>query len=300
MSSVRFSLKENKYLLRIRWLLNKVKVEERKRPRDLRPLLKFTPKYHSSYQISPLHMSMVDENRQMVTSPTNCRDYLNEAIRCYVSGEKIASHHVGYEWNLDMDFNNLRIALLCDVAPSSVITIKDGIRNGVRVANLYGRVAGWGKLRLVTCRVPDSEKEKTYKECYLLIGDKNWQRTPQYISMLILLIRVCMVHEVPEWIDDAYALEGYWAEMMKYHHHNTSDVTSFLSNSYEYLITIMANDGELFPRSMFEAFEEIKGRPDNFHYGSGLYSLTSGESIHPESAKKLKQLMEAKECRRKE
>jgi hypothetical protein len=129
--------------------------------------------------------------------------------------------------------------------------------------------------------------EEDYRECYVLIGDRNWQRTPQYISMLVLLIRICLMWEVPEWIDDAYALTGYWHEFI----YNTedrpdnSDITVFLTNSYHHMLLMVAHDREIFPGNMLSAYSS---RHNSFHGSSGINALVCDDSVHPKAAEKLK------------
>jgi len=290
MNFVEFLSQEIKFIpkcLRDRFV--KKEAEESKRPRDLRPLLTPVPGDSGSYITHPLHMALVNKERQLITSLMSCRDYFNEAIRYYATNGSTVSHHVGTEWNFTMDVDTFRLLLVCECVMNKDIEVIPGIYNGIRVANMYGRVAGWGKLRIVRCRLPKGEEAE--KECYMVVGDKNWQRTPQYISMLILLIRICMIHEVPEWINDTYSLQGYWHELIFQNTNRTtdSDIDSFLKNSYEYLVTIMANDEEIFPHDMAGGYSASLG---GFHLGSGLNSLVNNDGTHPESTKKLKQLME--------
>lgn len=130
-------------------------------------------------------------------------------------------------------------------------------------------------------------EEKLERECYVLIGDRNWQRTPQYISMLLLLIRICLVVRVPEWITDAYALSGYWHELL----YNTpdrpsnSDISSYLANSYDHMLVMMTHDREIFPFNMLTGYR--RNVWITFHGHSGLDSFVRDDSIHQESAKKL-------------
>jgi hypothetical protein len=159
---------------------------------------------------------------------------------------------------------------------------------------MYGRVAGWRNFQLVRCLLPPAEDETFVgdveplpRECYAIIGDKNWQRTPQFISLLILLIRICLVHKVPDWITDAYSLQGYWHEMettLRGSYSNNADFNTFLYNSYDKLLTLVAHEREIFPHDIDGGYDaQIK----NFHLKSGLNSLVGRDSIHPESAHKL-------------
>ena len=265
-----------------------VKAEKSKRPRDSRPLLKINASMDGDYagNYNALHMCMLSEDRHVITSPTHCRDYLNEAIRWHVCGGKnVHSHHCSESFEGDLDMRKLRMLLLLDHSIRPGVHPYDGIKNGVRLANMYGRVAGWSPIRLVRANIP--HKNDTEKDCYVLIGDRNWQRTPQYISMLLLLIRLCLVWEVPEWIKDAYALTGYWHEFIydTKDRPDNSDVTVFLTNSYHHMLLMVAHDREIFPHNMLSAYSSSH---ESFHGSSGINALVRGETIHPESTKRLK------------
>lgn len=297
MNFARFLLQESKYLYNtdvksvLIWVYNifEKAEEESKRPRDPRPLLKDNDSMGLPYGYTSLHVALLSKDRHVITCPTHCRDYINEAIRWHVCGDSKAvfSSHCNEDFEGDIDMRSLRLVLFLDEPRyfSSDVPIFDGIKNGIRVANMYGRVAGWKPIRLVRARVPNGEED--YRECYVLIGDRNWQRTPQYISMLVLLIRICLMWEVPEWIDDAYALTGYWHEFI----YNTedrpdnSDITVFLTNSYHHMLLMVAHDREIFPGNMLSAYSS---RHNSFHGSSGINALVCDDSVHPKAAEKLK------------
>jgi hypothetical protein len=291
MSFVRFLAKESKYLyssdirevlLWVHGLFVKMD-EERKRPRGPRPLLKVNERMGYNYIV--LHMAMLSKNRQILTGPTNCRDYLNEAIRCRVSGTH--SYNTDKDWPDKLDKKKLRLVLFLDNELVDGIEPLDGIKNGVRVANMYGRVAGWRPIHTCKAVIPDqtTDEEDAVKECYVLTGDGNWQRTPQYISMLVLLIRICLIHKVPEWITDAYSLTGYWEELINAPTSTHSDITLFLANSYRHMLVMVANDRKIFPHSIKGGFPK-KG--DGFHASSGINALVHDTSFHHKSAQLLK------------
>jgi len=228
---------------------------------------------------------------QIISSPTHCRDYFNETIRYYATGGKTACGYI-FESLIDkFDRDNLRFVCLSDSSLTFTQPVYDGIKNGLRLANMYGRVAGWKDFQLFRCLLPAPVtfigKEPPPHECYVVIGDKNWQRTPQFISLLILLIRVCLVHKVPDWVTDAYSLQGYWWEMLftnNYVHSNLPDFYDFLYNSYDKLLTLVAHEREIFPHDIDGGYD---AGIDNFHPKSGLNSLIKMNSIHPKSANKL-------------
>jgi len=145
---------------------------------------------------------------EVTSHPTICRELFIEVIRHYVTRGKASSGYAMINTKSGMDHNNLRIGLLLDRPMSHRIEVFDGIKNGIRVANMYGRVVGWRPIELTECVIAASEGMKKVS-CYLLVGDAGWQRTPQYVSMLILIIRLCLEHRVPEWIEDAYAIQGF-------------------------------------------------------------------------------------------
>lgn len=268
----------------------KEEAEELKRPRGPRLLLKLAwASVLDVYGFPKLHISMVSKEDEIITIPTNCRDYVNEAIRSHVTEGDLFSHHVTKDCIGKMDYDNLRMVLLLDVPLNPKIPILDGIKNGLRVADMYGRVAGWKGLYLTQCLVKRG-KEDSLHECYLIAGDKNWQRTPQFISMLLLLIRVCLVHEVPSWIKDAYSLQGYWHEALDIRTLGAGtpvDFTDFLYASYDKLLTLVAHEREIFPHDIHGGYD---ARLRGFHLRSGLNSLVKNNSTHPKSAKKLKTL----------
>ncbi len=303
MSFVRFLATESKDLYNtdlksvLTWVYDLfVKVEESKRPRDPRPLLRPYPGHMSQYDYTGLHMALLSSEGEVITAPTHCRDYFNEVIRYHVTDGKAICSYV-YRQNLGkFDRDNLRFVCLSDTSSVFTQSVYDGIENGLRLADMYGRVAGWKNFQLVRCLLPLGEDEAFVdvepppRECYAIIGDKNWQRTPQFISLLILLIRICLVHKVPDWITDAYSLQGYWYELLFVESRNrtgNSDFSVFLYNSYDKLLTLVAHEREIFPHDIDGGFN---AKIPNFHLKSGLDSLVKMSSIHPESAHKLDML----------
>lgn len=263
------------------------KAEDDKRPRDPRPILTGHPGMKLWYSTSQLEFALLSEKHEIISATTHCRDYFNEAIRFHISGT--ISHHCSEEWPGSIDMKKLRIALFLDEAVHYDISPYEGIKNGVRLANMYGRVAGWSPIRMVRARIPYEYDKHDHreKECYVLVGDRNWQRTPQYISMLILLLRICLVYRVPEWITDAYALTGYWHEFLydTQGRPDNSDITVYLANSYHHMLLMMAHDRDIFPFNMLTGFG--KKVAETFHGHSGLNSLVQDNSTHPQSARTL-------------
>ena len=303
MSFVKFLNRESKYLYNIdfksvlMWVRDQftvtVQAEVCKRPRDLRPYLRPYGDKISPYKYEGLHISLVSKGKEIIANSTNCRDYFNEVIRWFVTGGRTRALHCNQDYEGMMDRNNLRIVLFIDLPEER--SPLDGIKNGLRLANMYGRVAGWRKLRLARCLLPRGEHHPPL-ECYVIVGDKNWQRTPQFISMLILLIRVCLYHEVPSWIQDAYSLQGYWHEILGDARIRgiTNDFFDFLYNSYDKLLTLVANEREIFPHDQDGGYHI---RLDNFHLKSGLNSLVKNYSpTHPKSATILRRLY-MEECK---
>ena len=296
MSFAKYLLQESKYLYNtdiksvLMWVYNIFERvdEDRKRPRDPRPLLKINASMSDHrYDFHPLQMAMLSKDRYIITSPTHCRDYVNEAIRWHIcGGSAVHSFHCNDDYEGELDIRTLRMVLLLDYPMHGDIQPFDGIKNGVRLANMYGRVAGWGPLRVIRARIPHTEEDD--RECYVLIGDRNWQRTPQYISMLLLLIRVCFVSKIPEWISDAYALTGYWHEFLyskEVRRPDNTDGVTYLAHSYHHMLRMVAHDRDIFPHNMLEGYHS---KHDAFHGHSGLNALVTNDSIHPESASKLK------------
>jgi hypothetical protein len=297
MSFVKYLAKESKNMFNtdigsvLSWFCNQftvtVKAEESKRPRDPRPFLETFGTRYVGYgnAYDGLHMSLLSKDKKIITLSTNCRDYFNEAIRWFITGGRTRGLHCSTFCINKMDRDNLRMVLMSD----PINPIFAGVKNGLRLANMYGKVAGWKKFRLARCLIR-SEENFPPLECYAVIGDKNWQRTPQFISMLILLIRVCLYHEVPSWIQDAYSLQGYWHEILgdKDIRYKNNDFETFLYNSYDILLTLVAHEREIFPHDQDGGYSiEL----DNFHLKSGLYSLVKYDNpTHPKSAMKLSEL----------
>jgi len=184
MSFVRFLATESKHLYDtdiksvLTWIYDLfVKVEESKRPRDSRPLLKQNEHCEHGYEFKSLHMASLGKDRFLLSNPTHCRDYFNEIIRYYATGGRTNSYHIktalANEEEFDRDY--LRLALFLDVESFNNISPIDGIRKGLRLANMYGSIAGWRRLRCVQCRM---KNEKDFRSVYVVLGDKNWQRTP--------------------------------------------------------------------------------------------------------------------------
>ena len=268
------------------------KVEESKCPRDPRPLItihhclnrNFNP-YDTYY--SELHMVLVSKNEGVISIPTCCRDFFNQVIRHQLFEEVSGSSYAVRAAHGMIDRDSLRVGLLLDQPYNNRIKVLDGLMNGVRVANMYGRVAGWQPLEIEHCRIEQKRREDP-TDFYIMVGDANWQRTPQYISMLILIIRLCLRYQVPLWIKDAYSMQTWWHELIyKENRQPTPDVDTFLNNSYGSLLTLVAHDEEIFPHDMEGGYNP---KIESFHGKSGLNSLVTGNSSHPDSTKKLIQL----------
>jgi len=186
-----------------------VKAGESKRPRDPRPLVTCDKRVtlnfnHYNTYFSALSMVLVTKDNKIISIPTGCREFFNEVIRHQVTNINGASYAVTSTSNM-MDRDNLRVGLLLDQPYNNRIKILDGLMNGIRVANMYGRVVGWAPLEIEHCRIEQVGREEP-TDFYIMTGDANWQRMPQYISMLILILRLCLKYQVPEWVEDAYSM----------------------------------------------------------------------------------------------
>lgn len=245
-----------------------------------------------NYLYTNLHMAILDPERRAISNPTNCRDYLNEVVRYFVTGGQSRSTHVD-NCNLHkFDHDHLRLILFYDaVRGEHIEKIEYGLRNGVRLANMYGRVAGWRKLRLAKAAMLapyDEDRTKPNKTCFVLVGPTNWFRAPQILSVLILLLRVCLRYRVPKWITDAYALQGYWDELLNSRRcPDNSDFSRYLRNCYDRLLTLVAHEKEIFPDS---AEENYSPAIDFFHSQSGINSMVEGHGSHKKAADKLQEL----------
>lgn len=237
------------------------------------------------YRFNNLHMSVIDSQRKAISNPTNCRDYLNDAIKCFVTKGGSSSGHVDGRCLGSFDHEHLRLILFLDTTGADHYKrIAYGLNNGVRLANMYGRVAGWRKLRLAKAVMTapfDEDGKRSNKNCFVLIGPKNWFRAPQILSVLILLLRVCISYRVPKWITDAYALQGYWDELLRSRRcPDTADFRKYLYNCYDYLLTLIAHEQEIFPDEVYESYKGDTG----FHAQSGIYSMIKNGGSHRDSA----------------
>lgn len=283
MNFARFFPKESKVYALL------VKAEQLKRPRDTRSFLKPYSPAEFKYDTDQLQICMVSKDRKIFTRPTNCRDYLIEAIRFHITNGKAMCHHALLRYGGELDRDNLRFLMLLDVPFQDEISQFDGIKNGLRVADMYGRVAGWRKSRLVKCLIDAPSYDNSGpRKCYLVVADKNWQRMPQFVSMFTLLIRVCLHHQVPDWVQDAYSLQGYWHELFTTDGRpSTRDFYDFLYNSYDRLLTLVAHEREIFPYDIDGGYNtDLR----HFHPKSGLASLINDDSTHPKSATMLEKL----------
>ena len=294
----RFLAQESRYLYDtdiksvLSWVHNlyEKKAEDDKRPRDPRPILTDPFDWaNSRYSYSGLHMSLFDKKKRIISTPTNCRDYFNEALRFHVlKGKGVSSHHVSDVAVGHFDYKMLRIAFMLDQPIRSEIPVEQGMLNGVRVANMYGRVAGWGPLRVVKARQVFEDSERTL---YLVVGDPSWMRMPQFISILLLFIRISLQVEIPGWVRDAYSMQCWWAENVG-SYGRPDDFSSFMYDVYKPLLTMFAHEAEIFPSDIKAGYDS--NITDNFHYNSGISSFISGGNpTHPVAAKKLKQIYKA-------
>ncbi len=266
-----------------------VKAEKSKRPRDSRPLLN-DPEVGISWRyryVSPSFF-LLDAGRNIISIPADCRDYFNEAIRYHVVGGKlVTSHHVDHRYLGTFDRSTFRMAMFLDSKLHPDTEVDEGIRSGVRIANLYGAVAGWGKLRVSRAKLEREIRDSPgyqIRNAWVVVGDPNWMRYPQFVSLLLLFIRLGLRGFLPEWVRDAYSMQAWWAENLDTV--NQGDY-HFMNIAYKKLLTLFAHEREIFPGDIDSGYHHSLS---SFHSSSGINSLMVDTSTHPKSVDTLNKL----------
>jgi hypothetical protein len=135
------------------------------------------------------------------------------------------------------------------------------VEESVRILNLIEKNMKWGKTRVYKC-IPTAENAGS-SDAYVFTGSFKWLRSPQLISMYLLMLRIGRYHTIlsknVKNLEDLYDLKDVFIKARK---SNANDVKWFLMVGRN-LKTIMDNHKYLFffrsPKTNFAATSSNQG-----------------------------------------
>lgn len=221
-------------------------------------------------------------NKQ-VNESVQCRDYLNDCFRQALHDKNGSYWRPGYH---KPELDELRLVMWSSALDDQKI------RTGLRVVNMYAKLAGWSETKVYPSKMENQVGE--WLNAYLLVGPKEWQRYPQLLSLFILFFRLAKIITIPEYIKDPYALECFWQEVVKLERGRIGngnsmreDISTFLFTCYEKLIVLMKNEKKIFGGGLEKAW------PQSCISKTGIHSMCESLSVHPGADAKLQKFYSA-------
>lgn len=244
---------------------------------DLRLRIELFDDNKPRYNQTAIGLFFVTKDNEQITKMVSCRDYLNESFRIALYEGSGSYWKRGYP---KPELDELRLVIWS----SSLNNQK--IDAGLKVVNMYARLADWPKTKAYSARIEDQGGK--WLNAYLLVGPKEWQKYPQLLSLFILFFRLAKVITIPRSVNDPYALECVWHEAVECERKRYAggyepkvDIHTFLPDCYKKLIVLMKNEKEIFDAGLEEAW------PKSCDYRTGIYSMCRQTSIHPAADAKL-------------
>jgi hypothetical protein len=170
----------------------------------------------SGYTSTSLQFAWVsspESGRQQITNAMTCREYVNRSLWNHIADQHDNHNRVPSKFDLE----RLRLLVVYN-HNSHVDEVKAGVFVGKALMNVIEQKMGWVKPSTV-----GTVTHKSYLNCWLITGPKEWMHTPQTLSIATLFLRLSAkfrskflsidgFDEMVESMDDLY---DFYNEMVR-------------------------------------------------------------------------------------
>lgn len=225
------------------------------------------------YQPTGFHYALVSNpknGRKQCHTWIKCRDFLQDAVRNYITGDTPRIYGFGYDKKQDaaIDLARTRVAVKRLPQPTTgakKAEFREMMESGLNLIHHFEGYKEWKPTRLYKV------KEDQGQEAYLFLGPGNWVKSPVGVALYTFLIRLGYFKIT---FEDSKDLMKTFETLAK---SGKSNDTRYLSVIYKHLYTVLDNyDKTLYkvPGSKKIRYADL---PINeFHHRSGIVSLCQG------------------------
>ena len=225
--------------------------------------------YNSMSMIRYAFVTDKKSGRKLITTFYSCRDFLNDVMTSFY-------HNSGRYWNCSMpelDTEHLRLIISL---PNNQGKVVEKFFSAKRVINMYERLANWSDISTIT-RVSCGN----IKNCWQLVGPKEWMQSSCLVSMLTLIIRVIVREGGFDKLKTLSEVEKEFAHISN--NQNTDSV--YIKSSFPKYRMLMTNYNELFGQYNVQDLHKDNSR---WHIYGGIYSLCTFSTKIPLIDNKMK------------
>ncbi len=244
--------------------------------------------------------SIVGDIRKQAMGFSTCRDHINDSMRAYVHGTgSVSVYNPATYPPIDLERLRLLIAKDCDNRKERY-AFKEKMFSAKRVLNHYERLGGWEKPSVISTVRMDGGAAKNV---WMITGPKQWVSYSQLMSMVTLIFRVAGNYGPIVFTDNA-SLEVWFQNLLAEYKINkgsgvfnlSSDLETYLSNSWEKFEMLATRYGKIFTQPPEEAFPKNGG----FHSEGGINSLCTFQTRNKTLDDNMKRVWSDEQKKRKE
>jgi hypothetical protein len=217
-----------------------------------------------------------DGNIQQCHTWVKCRDFLHDAVRTQLTGNKSSIYSFIFEKDVNppIDVNKTRMLIGIKLKNGQTKDwAKECIARAVKHLNYYEKLA---KISLTKAEEVDPAGQKKCDIVFLFVGPVMWITAPSLVSMHTLLARLGVKEEL-DFSSQKKLLESYKAVTSK---HSDND-SGYLRTCGEKMVAIIKNRKDLFPKHKKGKYHEgyFDGTKINsFHDKAGIVNTSKATS----------------------
>ncbi len=222
-------------------------------------------------------VSAPKKGRNQVMRFVSCKAFLHDATYTHVLGKGGNGYYTKGK-NPPIDMEKLR--LLVATGTGDIEAFKEKLFAAKKVVNRIEKTAGWKPSKIVTI-----DHSRIKRDVWLITGPKEWIRSPQMLSMITLILRVC-VRRGPVKARTKEDIEKMFKKWGKGDRFSCGD-THYMKTSWDKLFLIAKHHDELFKDL---SLTKIHNAGKIGSHGNGISEWCCGNAGCNELNKRLKKL----------
>lgn len=216
-----------------------------------------------------------------------CRDFLHDAVRTMITGNKSSIYSFTFEKGKNPDFDMDKISMLISKKDVNIATaFRPKLTRSLKLINHFENLAG---LDLSTIKKVSSDKDGGYKHVWLVTGPKFWLSAPYLVSLYTLLLRL---GDKSFKFKDSTSLYKALLELSKKPAGNDND-TKYLKTVWNKIEKVIMSREEFdtFDKEGFSKLYTKKTAIGSFHNSTGIVSACSGATWDAAFNKKIMKVL---------
>lgn len=215
-----------------------------------------------------------------------CRDFLHDAVRAYLnkSVSSIYSFRYGYNESPPIDLSRMRMLVTRKgIKEQKIVNALNSKMNwALKILHSFEKDAGISLSRL--SKIED-ENCKTSNVVWLFTGSSIWLKSPFFVSMYTLLIR--LGNHIKDFNND----EELYSKMQKFATDSDDRDSMYLKDCLGKMDKILKNRWQYLEKiNGFDSTYFLNYSISNFHDNCGIVSLCKGTTPNNELNKRVKEI----------